>query len=369
LKKPTKSYGKLNANDPAAAEDGKRLSSRTKEDPCEVLANYEIQEPNVPDLLDAKTNGANDWGTTSVESSGVFETTDIIKCDFQVEQSEGLQSEGECIPNEQETRFGDQLLNAAMIGLGVVAIAALVSSTDVDEIDKRNLTQDTKLSRKKNQAKQPKVSQWLYELDKVKENTAVDRHSLSSETWDGVRKETDAIVLLGHLVKRDTALKATGYLGSEQLLLLALKKKAFQIAKTGFWGGCKYSPVENFDQNDAQNLASEIENELFSQPIWEQCVGGVNRQRLKDGVQKIIDLNVQKSLGATARYNEARFSVNWKSRARTKPGESYFNLVKDGFLRDIKNADDAQKSGAIALADLELGKIVSARKFLSKYLA
>lgn len=276
LKTPTKSHRKLNARGPATAGAIDRIDFRSTEDVSEVMANCETRDPNNPSLVAEKANGAQDLGTISVGGALVSKNSTLTVCDSQFAPKR-FAGEIECLPSEQEVKFSDQLLNAAMVGLGVVAIAALITSSNGDEVEKRNLTQDTKSSTRKRKNTQLRVSQWLYELDKIKENTAIDRHSLSSETWDGVRKETDAIVLLGHLVSRDTALKASGYLGSEELLFLSLKKRAFLIAKAGFWGGHNYTAVVNFDQYNSQDLASAIENELFGYPVWEQSVGSVNR--------------------------------------------------------------------------------------------
>ncbi len=94
---------------------------------------------------------------------------------------------------------------------------------------------------------------------------------------------------MGHLVKREVAIKATGLLGHEALVYSALRKRAFlKTTKGWFSDKISYAPVEAFDEGDAEKLAAKIESELCSMPLWAQFISGTPTQPLRAAINAVL---------------------------------------------------------------------------------
>lgn len=278
-------------------------------------------------------------------------------------------TEGEILPPEGGSTLGGALLTGAAIGLGMVVLGAIASDSDPPANSKGGAGRRNRRGRRGSSVKPsyPLLPQWLFDLDQIRQNTIEEKRSLSTEGWDGVKKDTDAIILLGHLVKREVAIKATGLLGHEALVYSALRKRAFRKA-TKRWLSDKvdYTPVEAFDEEDAEKLATKIEKELCGMPLWSQFVSRTETGSLRSAINEILAYHAEQRKLAEACADEARAWVSWKSRKRPRPGEEYYDSVARECGRVIFRSEEIEKAGRSALSDLDAGQVVSARAFIAK---
>jgi hypothetical protein len=282
--------------------------------------------------------------------------------------SDGI--EGEVLAPEEGSTLGSKLLTGAAIGLGVLVLGAMVSDPEPPANAKESARRSSDRNKRSSSARPnyPLLPQWLFEIDQIRQNTAEEKRSLSAKSWDGVRKETDAIILLGHLVKREVAIKATGLLGHEALVYLVLRKKAFLKASTGWFSDkVNYTPVEATDEEDAEKLAANIENELSGMPLWAQFVSGTETNSLRNAIEEILAYHEEQRKLAERRVDEARAGVSWRSRKSPKPGEAFYDSIARECRQVIYRSEDIEKAGRSALSALDAGQVVPARAFTAKH--
>lgn len=279
-------------------------------------------------------------------------------------------TEGEILPSEECGALGGALLTGAAIGLGVLVLGAIASDSQPSKNFDGEAGRPKGRSKRRASAKpsHPLLPQWLFDLDQIRQNTIEERRSLSTEGCYGVKTDTDAIILLGYLVKRKVAIKATGLLGHEALVYSALHKCAFlRATKRWLSNRVDYTPVAEFDEEDAETLAVKIEQELCEMPLWSKFVSRTEIRSLRSAIKEILSYHDKQRMLARARADEARARVSWKSRKRPGPGEAYYDSVAPECGRVIFRSEEIEKVGRSALSDLYAGRVVSARAFIAKH--
>lgn len=317
--------------------------------------------------MDQEFEGASDGDQTPSTHLAV---PSVQPCSNEAATTEDKGAEGAILAPEEGCGLGSVLLTGAALGLGMLILGAATPDPEPPPTSRGRHRHRRGRNGGRSEAKPnlPLLPQWLFDLDQIRQNTLAGERSLSTKGWDGIKKNTDAIILLGHLVSREVAIKATGLFGHEALVYTALRKKAVLKVSVGWFSEkANYSPVSTFDENNAEKLASKIETELCQMPLWYEFINRTAVDSLKIAIERILIAHAEKSRAATERAGRAREGVNWRSRKKPKPGEDYYNSVAATCWREVSRAEEIEAAGRRAIADLDAGQVVPARSFIARH--
>lgn len=299
--------------------------------------------------------------------------TDGPKRSQQLEADEAL--EGEIVPagtgagpdaeDESEGVLASTGRVAALVAVGTLALAASGSTEEpapMRRLKKRRRRRGGRAISNERPSP-PRLPDWLEDLDRVSENTEIQKRRLTDKGWSGFATEDDAIVFLGYLVRRKTAADAAMVLGNESLLGLALRKKAYGEIDPGFFsdGG---KAITRFDINEAPRLAAMLGDKFGNMPLWDRELYRQQEANLRARIARIVSDCEQRIADKQAEIDAARSAVDWNSRKRNRPDrDRYFALSASG-ERQIDRWKETITLAAKAMDELAVGKRVPAIDFL-----
>lgn len=131
-----------------------------------------------------------------------------------------------CVPDADESVVAKAGHMAVIVAVGALALAASGPREEPAPLQRLKRRRRSGRGLGHQPSSPPRLPEWLEDLDRVNENTEIQKRRLTDKGWTGFATEGDAIVFLGYLVLRKTATDAAMVLGNEALLGLALRKRA-----------------------------------------------------------------------------------------------------------------------------------------------
>ena len=209
----------------------------------------------------------------------------------------------------------------------------------------------------------PRLPEWLEDLDRVSENTEIQKRRLTDKGWAGFATDDDAIMFLGFLVRRKTAADAAMTLGNEALLGLALRKKAYGEIDPGFFSdGVK--AITGFDINEAARLAAVLGDKFGNMPLWDRELYRQQEANLRARITRITSDCELRIADKQAEIDAARSAVDWNSRKRIRPDFDRYYALRASGERQIEQWKATVTLAAKAVDELALGKRAPAIDFL-----
>lgn len=215
-------------------------------------------------------------------------------------------------------------------------------------------------SQSKERPASPRLPDWLEDLDRVSENTEIQKRRLTDKGWAGFATEDDAIVFLGYLVRRKTAADAAMVLGNEALLGLALRKKAYGEIDPGFFSdGVK--AITRFDINEAARLAAVLGDKFGSMPLWDRELYHQQEANLRARIAKIVSDCERRISEKQAEISAAEEAAE---AARKETLWDRFYVLRRNGKQQIQAWNDIIELASKAMDELSRGARTTAIEFL-----
>ena len=293
---------------------------------------------------------------------------------FGSEPEESLSGEIDEGENDEEG-LGSKIVKGALIAGAVLAIAAAASepAQPTQQLAKRKRRRRGRRNNPSSvsigqTAARPVLPHWLVELDRIRQNTIISEKTLSTKDGYEPPTEADAIVLLGHLVKRKTAFEGAMLIGSEAMVELALRKPAlFKTSRGWFSDAISYESPPTFEISTSEKLAEAIETELSKMPLWRQHIDVRDVEVILQQVQEISAYYSTQVEECEAVIERASAGVSWSSRKKVKPGYEHYRYVQDEQSRKRNRCQNIIEEARVAVKEIAEGKLLKARVFLNNY--
>jgi hypothetical protein len=213
----------------------------------------------------------------------------------------------------------------------------------------------------------PMLPAWLVDLDQMRENTIVRDQDLAECEGNPDKLEGDAVVLLGHLVRRKVAVEAAMKIGNPALVDMALNKRSYRKHDRGWFVDAIVDiPKSAFSTEEAQRLAKLIDDELSDMPLWNPEKYRIAGHVLKIEIETAMGVHAQAINDRQQEITRAKEAVSWRSRRDPKPGYAHYSLVECRNSKEIARRKAALVAGRTALERLDVGDRSAARAFSAR---